>query len=282
MKEFEGRVAVIFGAGNGFGLEFAKECATRRMKIVLVDIDKNDVERTLDFVKKMGADAISVAIDASVESEVASMVDNVMETYGQIDLLFNNAGVAITGPVWEVPIRDWEWIMGVNVMSQIYAMKLIIPIMLKQGTPCHIVNTASIAGLLTTTGMPLYHTTKFASVALTEAVAHDLKAINANIKMSVYCPGFVQTDLYNYERHRPERFKDDTDPYYSSELYKAGLARAKYSVTTGIPVDSVALSVFTAIEEEQFYILTHPKYNAIIGGRVKAMLEGSFLDMSSR
>lgn len=282
MKEFKGKVAVIFGAGNGFGLEFAKECAVRKMKIVLVDIDNNDVENTLNIVKEMEADAISVVIDASIESEVISMVNKTMNTYGQIDLLFNNAGVAITGPIWEVPTRDWEWIMGVNVMSQVYAMKHIIPIMLKQGTPCHIVNTASIAGLLTTSGMPLYHTSKFASVALTESVAHDLKAINANIKMSVYCPGFVQTDLYNYERHRPERFKDDTDPYYSSEIYKAGLARAKYSVTTGIPVDSVSLSVFTAIEDEQFYILTHPKYNVIVGGRVKTMLEGGFLDMSSR
>lgn len=230
----------------------------------------------------MGADAISVVIDATIESEVASMVDTAMEKYGQIDLLFNNAGIAITGPVWEVPTRDWEWIMGVNVMSQVYAMKLIIPIMLKQATPCHIVNTASIAGLLTTTGMPLYHTTKFASVALTEAVAHDLKAIDANIKMSVYCPGFVQTDLHNYERHRPERFKDDTDPYYTSETYKAGQARAKHSILTGIPIDSVALSVFTGIEEEQFYILTHPKYSTVVGGRVKTMLEGGFLDMSGR
>jgi len=279
MKEFEGKVAVIVGAGNGFGLEFAKECSNRKMKIVLADIDKNDVERALSLVKEMGADAISIAIDASIEEEVASMVNKTMETYGQIDLLFNTAGVAIPGPVWEVPTRDWEWIMGINVMSQVYAMKSIIPIMLKQGTPCHIVNTASIAGLLTSRGLPLYHASKFASVALTESTAHDLKAINANIKMSVYCPGFVQTDLYNYERHRPERFKDETDSYYSSKAYKVGLARAKYVVTTGIPIDSVALSVFTAIEDEQFYILTHPKYSTVVGGRVKAMLDGGFLEM---
>lgn len=282
MKEFAGKVALITGAGNGFGAEFAKECARRETKMVLVDIDPSDGERILKTVKDMGADAISVVADVSLEEEVTKMVNQTMETYGQIDLLFNNAGVAIPGPVWEVPTQDWEWILGLNVMSQVYAMKLVIPIMLKQGTPCHIVNTASVAGLLTTSGMPLYHTSKFASVALSESVAHDLKAMNANVKISVYCPGFVQTDLHNYERHRPERFKDVSDPYYQSELFKIGQARAKHVITTGIPVDSVALSVFNAIEDEEFYILTHPMYQTIIGNRVKSMLEGHFQDLSSR
>ena len=282
MKEFAGKVALITGAGNGFGAEFAKECARREMKMVLVDIDPSDGERILKTVKDMGADAISVVADVSLEEEVTKMVNQTMETYGQIDLLFNNAGVAIPGPVWEVPTQDWEWILGLNVMSQVYAMKLVIPIMLKQGIPCHIVNTASVAGLLTTSGMPLYHTSKFASVALSESVAHDLKAMNANVKISVYCPGFVQTDLHNYERHRPERFKDVSDPYYQSELFKIGQARAKHVITTGIPVDSVALSVFNAIEDEEFYILTHPMYQTIIGNRVKSMLEGHFQDLSSR
>lgn len=124
------------------------------------------------------------------------MIDIAIEEYGQIDLLFNNAGVAIPGVIWELPMRDWDWIVQVNVMSQVYAMNLAIPIMLKQNTPCHIINTASVAGLITSDGMPAYHTTKHAAVALSESVSYDLQKINANIKISVLCPGFVQTDLH--------------------------------------------------------------------------------------
>jgi len=188
MKEFKNRVALITGAGNGFGVEFAKECAKREMKIVLVDIEAEDVAKTLELMKQMGAEAIAVTADVSLQTEVKKMVDAAMNTYGQIDLLINNAGIAISGEVWELPPRDFEWILGTNVLSQVYAMNLVIPIMLKQGTPCHIMNVASVAGLITSNGMPAYHTSKHASVALTESTSYDLQAINANIKMSVFCP----------------------------------------------------------------------------------------------
>lgn len=185
MKEFEGKVAVITGAGNGFGVEIAKECAYRKIKMILVDIEKEDVELTKKMVCSMGGEAIALQADVTLFEEVKKMIDIAIEEYGQIDLLFNNAGVAIPGVIWELPMRDWDWIVQVNVMSQVYAMNLAIPIMLKQNTPCHIINTASVAGLITSDGMPAYHTTKHAAVALSESVSYDLQKINANIKISV-------------------------------------------------------------------------------------------------
>ena len=281
MKEFEGKVAVITGAGNGFGVEIAKECAYRKIKMILVDIEKEDVELTKKMVCSMGGEAIALQADVTLFEEVKKMVDIAIEEYGQIDLLFNNAGVAIPGVIWELPMRDWDWIVQVNVMSQVYAMNLAIPIMLKQNTPCHIINTASVAGLITSDGMPAYHTTKHAAVALSESVSYDLQKINANIKISVLCPGFVQTDLHHYEKHRPERFKDESDPYYQSESFRAGQATAEHVITTGIPVDSIGMSVFQAIEDEDFYILTHPIYSTLIGKRVKDMLEGKGPDLNA-
>ncbi|WP_425446453.1 SDR family NAD(P)-dependent oxidoreductase [Dethiothermospora halolimnae] len=275
MKDFKGKVAVITGAANGFGFEYAKECANREMKIVMSDIDKNDLENATKKIKEMGAEVISVVTDVSKYEDVKALADKTLDEFDSVDLLFNNAGVVAAGPAWELPLNDWDWIIGVNVYGIIHGLKAFIPIMLKQDTPCHIVNTASVAGLLTTPNMPAYHTTKHASVAITESVNYSLQARNSKIKMSVFCPGFVQTDLDNSDRHRPERFKiDPNNPYYESKSYKDGLKRGHHVINTGMPIDSIGQSVFIAIEEEQFYILTHPHYNPVIGKRVKDMLEG--------
>ncbi len=274
MKEFKGKVALITGAANGFGKEFVKECAMREMKIAAIDIEGDEVEAVCKMAEEMGAEAIAIQADVTKFEDVERAVNQVMETYGQIDLLMNNAGIAVPGCVWDLPVRDWEWIMHTNVMSHVYFMKLVIPIMLKQKTHCHIVNTASVAGMITSNGMPSYHTTKHAAVALSESVSYDLQAIGADIAVSVYCPGFVQTDLHHTERHRPEQYRDDSDPYYKSAEFFAGQKTAEHVIVTGIPIDSVGMRVFTAIEEEQFYILTHPIYSTLIGKRVTDMLGG--------
>lgn len=275
MKEFKNKVAVITGAANGFGVEFAKECAHREMKMVLADIDEENLIKVGQQIKDMGAEVVTVVTDVTLYEDVQNLAKVTMDSFGQVDLLFNNAGVVVAGPSWEVPVNDWDWIIGANLNSMIYGIKEFIPIMLKQNTPCHIVNTSSVAGLLTTPSMTAYHTTKHAAVAFTESVNYQLQAMNANIKMSVFCPGFVQTDLDNCDRHRPDRYKiDPNNPYYESKSYKEGIERGHHVIKTGMPIDSIAMSVFTAIEEEQFYILTHPQYLPVIGLRVKNILEG--------
>lgn len=279
MKDFKDRVALITGAANGFGKEFVKECALRGMKIAAVDIEGDEVNAVGEMAKEMGAEIICIQADVTKFEDVERTVNQVMDTYGQIDLLMNNAGIAIPGPVWELPLNDWEWIMHLNVMSHVYFMKLVIPIMLKQKTHCHIVNTASVAGVITSDGMPAYHATKHAAVALSESVSYDLQAIGADIVISVYCPGFVQTDLHHSERHRPEQYQNPDDPYYKSAEFFKGQKTAENVILTGMPIDSVGMRVFNAIEDEQFYILTHPIYTTMIGKRVTDMLAGKGPDI---
>ena len=272
MKDFQNKVAVITGAGNGFGAEFAKEACRRGMKVMLVDIDEHDVARTRKAIlDARGTVEICVA-DVSLESEVDQMVKAAMSAFGRIDLLINNAGVAIGGSVVDMPVRDWEWIVAVNDMSQIYAMKRVIPIMIAQDSPCHIVNVASLAGLVTMGSMPAYFATKHFSVALTESANYDLQAKNSKIGMSVFCPGYVQTDLFNYERHRPERFKAPNDPYYASDAYKEILKMAERVITTGIPLDPIAALVFRAIELGDFYIETNKKAKWLIFDRARNII----------
>ena len=280
MKEFKDRVALITGAGNGFGQEFAKEAAKRGMKLMLVDFDEADVLRTQKTVQDMGATAEILVCDVSLEDEVERMVQETMKVYGQIDLLINNAGIAIGGKVTELPARDWQWIIAVNDLSQIYAMKRVIPIMANQGTPCHIVNVASLAGLLTMGNMPAYFASKHFAVAASESIYFDIQDDGLNIKMSVFCPSFVQTDLYNYERHRPARFQAPDDPYYKSEEYQREQDEAKRVITTGTPLDPVGPFVFQKIEEEAFYIELHPDTKPMIKHRFRDILRERVPDAS--
>jgi len=281
MKEFKNKVSVITGAANGIGLELSKESARRGMKVVMADIAEDDLEKAYNEVKEITPEVIKIVMDCTIYEDMEKLAQQTLDEFGQVDVFFNNAGVVVPGPIWELPNVDIDYIMKSNVYNIVYGLKVFVPIMTKQGTDAHIVNTASVAGLLSTPGMPTYHMTKFANVGLTESVNYQLRAANSNIKMSLYCPGFIQTDLHHCDERRPERFAIDKDnPYYSSKSYKEGLERAHQVITTGFPIDSVGMMVFQAIEDEQFYITTHPQYQPIIGLRVKNILEGKNPDVS--
>lgn len=257
MKEFKGKTAVITGAANGFGLEFAKECARRGMKLVMNDIDEADLARAVAEVKSMGAEVTPYAADISLYENVQEMVRLAQDTYGTLDLLFNNAGVYYVGRVWEMPVKDVQWMMDINVMSIFYAMHEAIPVMQKQGTPCHIVNVASIAGLISVRTMAAYHASKHAVVAASEATYADLQGVEGNnIGMTIFCPGYVKTDLDNCERHRPERYARDGDPYYDGPVYKANTDLLHKFIASGEDVGVVVPQVFRGIEEDQFYVRT--------------------------
>lgn len=273
MKQFKNKVALITGAGNGFGAEFAKEAHRRGMKLLLADIDEADVRRTQETILADGGTAGICVVDVSLESDVQLMVDQAIAAFGRIDLLINDAGVAFGGDITELPTRDWEWIIGTNNLSQIYSMKRVIPIMEKQGSPCYIVNVASLAGLVSMDRMPAYYATKHFAVALSESVFYDLQARNSNVGMSVFCPGYIQTDLHHCERHRPERFKAPDDPYYSSERYKEELERAEFVISTGTPLEPVGKYVFDAISEGRFYIEPHPEAKILVNHRNKNIVK---------
>jgi NAD(P)-dependent dehydrogenase (short-subunit alcohol dehydrogenase family) len=280
MKDLEGKIAVITGAGNGFGAEFAKTAARRGMKMVLADIDGADLDRTLKTVEGMGADASGVCADLSLYDGIREMTRTAMDKFGRIDLLINNAGIGFGGLIWEMPLRDWQWMLEINYYAQIRAMHEIIPIMLKQGSPAHVVNVASIAGLIVVNNMYSYHSTKHAVVVASESTQLDLQGADANVRLSVFCPGFVQTDLHNYERHRPPRFQAPDDPYYQSEAYKNRQASVAKSITGGFPIDPYGELVFKAIEDNQFYIVPHEAYMPLVALRGKNIVEGTNPDIT--
>lgn len=272
MKEFSGKTALITGAGNGFGAEFAKEAGKRGMKVLAADINEEGARRTRDAIREAGGTSELCVVDVSLEADIERMVRSAMDAFGRIDLLINNAGIALGGSVVDLPARDWEWIIAVNNLSQVHAMKRVIPIMLAQGSPCHIVNVASLAGLVTLGRMPAYFATKHFSVALSESVFYDLQAMGADIGMSVFCPGYARTDLHHCERHRPGRFASKDDPYYSSEKYKEIQKRAERVVTGGMSLDRIGSIVFRAIERGDFYIETDKKAKLLIARRAGDIL----------
>ena len=281
MKVFKNKVALITGAGHGFGRALSLEAAQRGMKLAIADIDKKALNKTENDIKKIGAKVISIPTDVTEEKDIDAMVKKTMAEYGEINLLINSAGVAIPGPIWELPTRDWEWILHADLMSQVWALKRVIPIMRKQKRHGDILNVASMAGLITSPLMPAYYATKFAVVGMTEAVEYDLQAEEANVGLHVFCPAFVQTDLYHTEEHRPEKYTDKSDPYYSSEIFKEGQKQAKKDITTGMPLDNVPKIIFKALEDDKFYILTHPGMNPAIVARAKNIPSGKGPDLKA-
>lgn len=281
MKVFKNKVALITGAGHGFGRALSLEAAQRGMKLAIADIDKKALCKTENDIKKTGAKVISIPTDVTEEKDIDAMVKKTMAEYGEINLLINSAGVAIPGPIWKLPTRDWEWILHADLMSQVWALKRVIPIMRKQKGHGDILNVASMAGLITSPLMPAYYATKFAVVGMTEAVEYDLQAEEANVGLHVFCPAFVQTDLYHTEEHRPEKYTDKSDPYYSSEIFKEGQKQAKKDITTGMPLDNVPKIIFKALEDDKFYILTHPGMNPAIVARAKNIPSGKGPDLKA-
>lgn len=272
--DFEGKVALITGAAHGFGEAIATQAAAQKMKLALLDQDQEALGQVVKKLKQ-STDVLEIVADVTEEEQVYAAVDKTMATYGQIDLLVNDAGVAVPGPIWELPTRDWEWILHADLMSQVYALRKVIPIMMKQENGGDILNVASAAGLLTAPGMPAYYATKFAVVGMTEAVAYDLQAVKQDkIRMHVFTPAFVQTNLMHSEEYRPDKYRDESDPYYQSESFKLGQKMAVDDLTAGLPIDFVGATIFDGLKNNDFYILTHKGIAPMAINRVKDAVEG--------
>lgn len=275
MKEFKDKVLVVTGGSSGIGRQIAKEGALRGMKIIINGFTQEHVDETLDMLHGLGAEAYGLCADISKIETVQQLFDLTMENFGRVDMLVNNAGVSVSGPLWEIPIKDMQWMVEVNQMSHLYGTKIFLPQMIKQGTECEIVNTESTAGLMTSGNAIMYHVTKHAGVAASECEYLSLRQRGLErIHVHVLVPAFVQTRIHDADLRRPERFAIDDDPYYQSQEFKSGYIRSKKQVLAGQPIDYVGACVFTAIEDEKFYIFTHPESQVVAGMRVKRMCNG--------
>ncbi len=270
MKEFKGKVAVITGGASGIGRAIADRCGKEGMKMVLADVEDASLAQAETELKAAGATVLAVKTDVSKRNDVERLAERAFDAFGQVHLLFNNAGVAAGGAPWEATWNDWEWVIGVNLWGVIHGVKVFTPRMLEQNTECHIVNTSSAAGLVLGGGSSPYAVTKHAVVALSESMYTSLEQRKSLVKVSVLCPGVVRTNIANVERNRPAELRNESIPI-SPEM-QAGSAAFKAVMDAAMPPSQVAEVVFNAIRQEQFYILSHPEWIEVIQLRTESLL----------
>lgn len=269
MKTFKDRVAVVTGGASGLGRAMALRFAREGMKIVLADVQADALARTKAEFEQAGHEAIAVTVDVSRGAEVEALADKAYRTFGAVHIVCNNAGVAPGGVVWEQSEKDWEWVLGVNVWGVIHGIRAFVPRMLHQDEG-HILNTASVAGLLSPPGMGSYCVSKHSVVTLSECLHQDLVAAGSNLKVSVLCPAYVPTGIADSERNRPALLRDDRKKSAAELEHEA---RLRHAVQSGrISAEQVADRVFQAIRDEKFYILTHQKIKAAIETRMQDIL----------
>jgi NAD(P)-dependent dehydrogenase (short-subunit alcohol dehydrogenase family) len=274
MKDVSGRVAVITGGASGIGRGMAEAFAAAGMKLVLADVDAARVGETARALEKQGAEVLPVKTDVSKQPEVDALARRALDAFGAIHVVCNNAGVAHGGvPTWESTLHDWEWIVGVNLMGVVHGVRTFTPILLEQGEG-HIVNTASMAGLITGAGNALYGVTKHAVVALSEALWNELHATGANVHVSVLCPGFINTEiLRSSERNQPEAVRSHRPELKQSEEAQIRRKQIEAMVASGLAPAKVGELVLGAIRAERFWILTHPEFKRAIRHRLDNVLE---------
>ena len=276
ITHFEGKTAVLTGAGSGFGLACARIAAARGMRLVLVDVQQDALDRAADELAPQTSQLMARRVDVSNADQMQQLAADVQQTLGPPHFVFNNAGVASGGLVWENSLDEWNWVLGVNLWGVIHGVRLFTPMMLEaarqdsayQG---HIVNTASMAGLLTPPNMGVYNVSKHAVVSLTETLYQDLRLVTQQIGASVLCPYFVPTGISQSHRNRPEHMGHEA-PTKSQQI---GQAMSDKAVGSGkISAEEVASRVFTAMEDDQFYVYSHPKALGNVQRRMEAIVAG--------
>jgi NAD(P)-dependent dehydrogenase (short-subunit alcohol dehydrogenase family) len=262
MKTFAGRTAVITGAASGFGLEASRIASGEGMNVVMADVQADALERAADEVRGLGAQVLALRIDVSKASEVELLGAQARARFGTPHFVFNNAGVGVGGLIWEHSLKDWEWCLGVNVMGVVHGVRTFAPMMLEAAKADasyegHIVNTASMAGLVNMPNMGAYNVSKHAVVSLSETLYQDLRLVTDQIGASVLCPFFVATGIHQSERNRPEAMRQGAAPTKSQLIAEAMTRRA---VGSGkVSAAMVAQFVFDAMREGRFYVYSHPK-----------------------
>lgn len=276
MEDLDGKVAVITGAGGGFGREFARLAARAGMRLALTDVQRDALDAIVNELRESGVTVIDELIDVADGRQVAALAERTYAELGAVHLLMNNAGVGCGGYLWENSERDWQWVMGVNLMGVAHGIRHFVPRMLAAesagGDAGHIVNVASMAGWLAPPLMGIYNVSKHAVVALTETLYHDLRLAQSSIGVSLLCPAFVATGIAQSHRNRPAALAED-EAVASKRMAQAGLEKA---VSSGrVSAAEVAVMTFDAIRANRFYVFTHPKILPGVEARFTAALAGA-------
>jgi len=277
MTDFRNKTAVLTGAGSGFGLECARIGARLGMNLVLADVQQDALDKAVAEMQAAGAPVLGMRVDVSKAEQVEALGAATLARFGAPHLVFNNAGVGSGGLIWENTLQDWEWVIGVNLMGVAHGVRVFTPMMLEaakrdasyQG---HIVNTASMAGLLNAPNMGIYNVSKHAVVSMSESLYQDLALVTEQISASVLCPFFVPTGITASERNRSADKKADAAATRSQLI---GQAMSEKAVSSGkVSAADVAQKVFDAVAAKQFYIYSHPKSIASVQVRMEDILLG--------
>ena len=267
MFKFEGRTAVISGGAEGIGYSIAKALGERKMNIVLADIDKENLLKSTAKLESLGVPVLAALLDAADEMQWKSVAKQAIEKFGKVHMVVNNAGVGgDSGPIENQETEGWQWALGVNLMGVVYGAKTMTPLIKEHGEGGWILNVASMAGM---GGIPYsgaYTASKAAVVALSESWAEELK--DQHIGVSVLCPAFVKTRIYDSERNRPDKYKSDT---YNTDNESSFLKQTKQMVKDGIDASIVGKRVVEAISDGELYIFTHPNYRILNKARFAAI-----------
>jgi len=276
IENFQGKTAVLTGAGSGFGLECARIGARLGMNLVLVDVQQDALDKAAAELQALGVQVMAHKVDVGNAAAMEVLASQVKARFGAPHLVFNNAGVAAGGLLWENTVADWNWVMGVNLWGVIHGVRLFTPMMLEaaQADPSyqgHIVNTASMAGLLTPPNMGVYNVTKHAVVSLSETLYQDLALVTEQVGASVLCPYFVPTGISQSHRNRPAEMA----PAQPTKSQLIGQAMSDKAVGSGkISAAEVAQKVFDAVQAGQFYIYSHPQALGNVQQRMEAIVMG--------
>ena len=275
IDNFAGKTAVLTGAGSGFGLECARIGARLGMNLVLVDVQQDALDAAAAEAQAAGCQVLARKVDVSSATQMEQLAADVQQRFGAPHLVFNNAGVGAGGLVWESSVRDWEWVLGVNLWGVVHGVRLFTPMMLAAAKADpqwrgHIVNTASMAGLLNAPNMGIYNVSKHAVVSLSETLYQDLSLVTDQVRASVLCPYFVPTGISQSHRNRPGDLVADKPT--KSQLI--GQAMSDKAVSSGkVTAAEVAQKVFDAAAQGQFYIYSHPKALASVQTRMEDVLQ---------
>ena len=266
-------VAVITGAASGIGRGLAERFAAEGMKVVLADVEMEPLAELETGLKTKGATVLAVKTDVSNAAEVENLAEQTLDAFGAVHILCNNAGVVCSRPIWEHTVADWEWVLGVNLWGVIHGIRTFVPRMLAQGDACHIVNTASILGLVGGSGEGIYKVSKHGVVVLSETLADELRQKEANIQVHVLCPGWVRTGILDSARNRPDTLQNSEVKTSPRQENISSSRDVRAEMEAGMPPAEVAEHVYKAMQTGTFYIHTHPEHKAWVRERMERIFE---------
>jgi NAD(P)-dependent dehydrogenase (short-subunit alcohol dehydrogenase family) len=274
MREFRGKVAVVTGAASGIGRAMAERFAAEGMKVVLADIEERALARAEAELSAGGASVVAIRTDVSRAADVHALARATIDAFGAVHVVCNNAGVSpVMGASWELTEADWQWVLGVNLWGVLHGIRAFVPIMLKQDGEGHIINTASVAGLVA--GGPWWSTygvAKHGVVNLSESLHRELAAVGSRVKVSVLCPAWVKTQLMDADRNRPAPLRNESNEGAPSPGAALMEQAVRQFVAGGTDPLEVAALVVDAIRSERFWILPHPEWKEQVRTRMEDII----------